>query len=677
MNRLNAPKSGLRFVCQIADLPETTFSVGEFALQEGLSELFTLNLTLVRQPNQNRFRPLPEINLASLLMQGVVFQVIQGETLQRKITGIISHADWAGTDGNKTLYSMTVRPSLWRLTLNQDSRIYHQQNVPAILNSLLKKHRVRADSKLYDPHQDREYVTQKRESDYAFFCRLAAEEGISFWFEDETLFFSDSHLGMTAGLPLAYNPQPETAHGLDAIYQVRLGVGMSPQRSFHKDNNPDNPRYHLSHMQSSEGFRDFGAQTPYTVFESYGRFQKDAAAKPFLKYRHEALDNQKQTGSGNSNCVKLMPGKIFEIKSHPHAPLNTRWQVVGISHHGRCPQALGHDGGDGTTLSNQFSFIDGLDDWRPPFHYKPLADGDETAMVVGPEGEEIFVNKDGAIKIHFHWNRYDKADDGASCWVRVAQGWNGNGFGFMAIPRIGQEVIISYLNGDIDRPIVTGCVYNGLNRPPLDLPAQKTRTTFKTKTHKGKGFNELRFDDAKGSEEVFIHAQKDMKTHILNDETCNIGHSRTHHIKNDAHLRIDNEYRVLAGKDISLSTGQKLHIKADDAFLTQSGNEIHLSSGAKVVIDAGSELTLQAAGHFLKIDAGGISSSAAINFGSGAPGSGSGWDGQLPDILDKLKQINVAQAAEAVLASPTEKICISCLMKAAEKGSAMVIRGQS
>ncbi|MCP9269523.1 type VI secretion system tip protein VgrG [Xenorhabdus sp. XENO-1] len=677
MKILNTSKSGLRFVCQIADLPETTFSVGEFALQEGLSELFTLNLTLVRQLNQNRFKPLPEIDLASLLMQGAVFQVMQGKMLQRKITGIISHADWAGTDGNKTLYSMTVRPSLWRLTLNQDSRIYHQQNVPTLLNSLLKKHRVLADYKLYDPHQDREYVTQKRESDYAFFCRLAAEEGISFWFEDETLFFSDSHLGMTADLPLVYNPQPETAHGLDAIYQVRLGVGMSPQRSFHKDNNPDNPRYHLSHMQSSEGFRDFGAQTPYTVFESYGRFQKDAAAKPFLKYRHEALDNQKQTGSGNSNCIKLMPGKIFEIKSHPHAPLNTRWQVVGVSHHGRCPQALGHDGGDGTTLSNQFSFIDGLDDWRPPFHYKPLADGDETAMVVGPEGEEIFVNKDGAIKIHFHWNRYDKADDGASCWVRVAQGWNGNGFGFMAIPRIGQEVVISYLNGDIDRPIVTGCVYNGLNRPPLDLPAEKTRTTFKTKTHKGKGFNELRFDDAKGSEEVFIHAQKDMKTHILNDETCNIGHNRTHHIKNDAHLRIDNEYRVLAGNDISLSTGQKLHIKADDALLTQSGNEIHLSSGAKVVIDAGSELTLQAAGHFLKIDAGGISSSAAINFGSGAPGSGSGWGGQLPDILDKLKQINVAQAAEAVLASPTEKICISCLMKAAEKGSAMVIRGQS
>ncbi len=263
-----------------------------------------------------------------------------------------------------------------------------------------------------------------------------------------------------------------------------------------------------------------------------------------------------------------------------------------------------------------------------------------------------------------------------SCRVRVAQGWNGNGFGFLATPRVGQEVIISYLNGDIDRPIITGCTYNGLNRPPLNLPAEKTRTTFRTKTHKGNGFNELRFEDENGSEEVFIHAQRDMNTLILNDETHNIGHNRTHHIKHDAHLRIDNEYRVQTGNDISLSTGQKLHIKADDALLTQSGNEIHLSSGAKVVIDAGSELTLQAAGHFLKIDAGGITSSAGINFGSGSPGSGSGWGGKLPDMLDKLKQTSVVQAEKA-LTAPLKEICLTCLMKAELNGTAMVIRGQS
>ncbi|PHM50737.1 type VI secretion system Vgr family protein [Xenorhabdus miraniensis] len=664
-------KSGLRFVCHIAGVPEDTFAVGEFSLQEGLSELFTLNLTLVRAGNANPFKPQAEIDLASLLMQEAVLQIFHGEAEQRKITGIISHADWTGTDGNKTLYTVTVRPACWRLTLNQDSRIYHQQNVPAILNSLLKKHRVKANSKLYDAHQDREYVTQKRESDYAFFCRLAAEEGVSFWFEDETVFFSDSHLGMTAGLPLLYQPQPETAHGTDTIYQVRLGVGMSPQRSLHKDFNPENPRYHLSHMQSSEGFRDFGSQTPYTVFESYGRFQKDAAAIPFLKYRQEALDNQKQTGSGSSNCIKLMPGKIFEIKSHPHTPLNTRWQVVGISHHGRCPQALGDSSGEGTTLSNQFSFISGLDDYRPPFHYKPLADGDETAIVVGPEGEEIFVNKDGAIKVHFHWNRYDPPDDGASCWVRVAQGWNGNGFGFMAIPRIGQEVIISYLNGDIDRPIVTGCVYNGLNRPPLDLPAEKTRTTFKTKTHKGKGFNELRFEDAKDREEIYLHGQKDLTAHIENDAYWHIKHdqksridnNRYHDIRADDHHQVAGSRKITTEGDVSHRIAGSQHIQTGDATVIDSGQEIHLKSGGKVVLEAAAEITLKVGGSFLKVTPGGILCSP-INVGQGSGGSGRGLALQLPEGVAPLPEVEfpahpycplLAQQDASPVIKPTKK----------------------
>ncbi|MEQ1977603.1 type VI secretion system tip protein TssI/VgrG [Xenorhabdus sp. SGI240] len=565
-------KSGLRFVCQIGGLPEGTFAVADFSLREGLSELFTLNLTLVQSLPGNPFIPKPEIDLTALLMQEAVLQIFHGMLEQRKITGIISHADWCGTDGNKILYTLTVRPSLWRLTLNQDSRIYHRQSVPDILKLLLKKHHVRADSKLEDAHQSREYITQKRESDYAFFCRLAAEEGISFWFEDEILFFSDSHLPMAADLTLTYNAQPETAHGIDTIYQVRLGVGMTPQRTINKDFNPERPFYALSHLESHPDYQAFGTLTPYTVYESYGRFQKDAEARPFVKYRHEALKNQMQSGNGQSNCIKLMPGQIFNIAAHPHTPLNTCWQIVGISHQGRCPQVLGDNGGEGTTLSNDFSFIDGYADWRPPFHYKPLADGDESATVVGPEGEEIFVNKDGAIKVHFHWNRYDKADDSASCWVRVAQGWNGNGFGFMAIPRIGQEVIVSYLNGDIDRPIVTGSVYNAVNRPPLDLPAAKTRTTFKTKTHKGEGFNELRFEDAKGSEEVFIHAQKDMKTTVLNNRETHVLASHSETVEKNQTINVFEHKEEDVGITHTHTVGESLAITVGDVIELRCGS---------------------------------------------------------------------------------------------------------
>ncbi len=165
-----------------------------------------------------------------------------------------------------------------------------------------------------------------------------------------------------------------------------------------------------------------------------------------------------------------------------------------------------------------------------------------------------------------------------------------------------------------------------------------------------------------------------MKTEILNDEMVNIAHNQTHHIRHDAHLRVDNEYRVLAQHDISVSTGQKLHIKADDALLVQSGNEIHLSSGAKIVIDAGSELTLLTAGHFIKIDVGGISSSAGINFASGTPGTGSGWGGKLPDMLDKLEQVS-AEISTPVSQEPLKEICLSCLMKAELEEAITVIRG--
>ncbi|KGA56498.1 Rhs element Vgr family protein [Proteus vulgaris] len=221
--------------------------------------------------------------------------------------------------------------------------------------------------------------------------------------------------------------------------------------------------------------------------------------------RYEQSQNYRQTGSASTNCFALMPGKVFTLTNHPSARMNSRWQVISVSHHGVQPSA-DNGGGEGTQLSNNVTFIPGTQEWRPPFHYKPLADGDELATVVGPEGEEIYTNEQGAVKVYFHWDRRGKPDHSGSCWLRVAQGWNGDGFGFMAIPRIGQEVIVSYLNGDIDRPIITGCTYNGRNALLLDLPKEKTRTTFRTKTHKGSGFNELRFEDAGGRKEVYLHA---------------------------------------------------------------------------------------------------------------------------------------------------------------------------
>uniref|UniRef100_UPI0036D92A65 type VI secretion system Vgr family protein n=1 Tax=Photorhabdus sp. RM322S TaxID=3342825 RepID=UPI0036D92A65 len=638
---------GLHFLCQITDLPEKTFAVAEFSLQEELSELFTLSLTLVSKR--------ADIDLESLLLQSVKFRVVFNGVEQRQVSGIIAQAVLGDTHTHRTVYYLTVRPALWRMNLNQDSRIYHRQSVPEILNSLLKKHYILADSQLNEFHYTREYVTQKRESDYDFLARLVAEEGLNFWFEDDKLFFSDSHLGMTANLPLVYNPQAELATEMNVINQVRLGVSMTPQRVIYKDRNPQNPAYRLTHRANVDP-RVMGQETLFSIFESYGRFQKDAEAKPFVQRRQQAVQNQRQSGSGQSNCFKLMPGKIFDLSEHPVDAMNTRWQIVTIHHYGKCPQALQETGGgSGTSLHNEFSFISGYKDWRALYRYKPLADGDEVATVVGPAGEEIYVNKEGCIRVHFHWDRYDKADENASCWVRFAQGWNGSGYGFMAVPRIGQEVIISYLNGDIDRPIVTGCTYNGLNRPPLDLPAEKTRTTFKTRTHKGDGFNELRFEDAKDQEEIYLHGQRDLTAHIQHDAYWHIKHDHKQRIDNNRYSEIHaDDHRKIAGSgkystdgDVSHRITGSQHLQTGEALIAESGQETHLKSGGKIVLEAASEITLKIGGHFIRLTPGGILTSPNLSVGQGAAGVGRGLSLQLPEGVEPLPDVK----------SPVKPIC--------------------
>lgn len=535
--------TGLVFTCQIGDLPKSTFQVTQFDLNEGLSALFTLSIHAVSEQRDIDFAN--QLGVASSLTVSR-----DGKTI-RTVQGLLASAEQGNTDGVKTWYQFVIRPEMWVMTLNQDSRIFQHKTVPQILQQLLDEAHIKYDNQFYQPelHQTRRYITQKRESAYAFWCRLAFEEGINFWFEEgPKLFYSDNHLGMTAGITLTYNPQAETDITDTTATTWRYTERLCSDVRIDKDYNPIRPSHPLS--QNTTG--DVHQQHP--VFESYGRFQEEAEAQPLNQLRYEQSQNYRQTGSASTNCFALMPGKVFTLTNHPSAKMNSRWQVISVSHHGVQPSA-DNGGGEGTQLSNNVTFIPGTQEWRPPFHYKPLADGDELATVVGPDSEEIYTNEQGAVKVYFHWDRRGKPDHSGSCWLRVAQGWNGDGFGFMAIPRIGQEVIVSYLNGDIDRPIITGCTYNGRNAPPLDLPKEKTRTTFRTKTHKGTGFNELRFEDAGGREEVYLHAQRDQNTHINhnkfqyigNDESHEVANNRKHEVCHNEFIRIVNEQTLNVG----------------------------------------------------------------------------------------------------------------------------------
>ncbi|HEJ9509866.1 TPA: type VI secretion system tip protein VgrG, partial [Proteus mirabilis] len=577
---MDSLESGLVFTCTIGGLSDDTFQVTEFNLTEGLSSLFSLSISAVSA--------LPFIDFQRHLGLASSLTVKRDGVLIRKVNGILAGAVQGNTDGVKTWYHFDIRPEMWVMTLNQDSRIFQHQSVPTILKTLLDEAHVKADCQFYreDLHPERLYTTQKRESAFDFWCRLAFEEGINFWFEEEQLFYSDEHMGMTAGIHLTYNPQADTDISDSTAMTWQYGEYLCVDETIHKDNNFVRPSYPLSHENKIEQ----GGQ--HSVFESYGRFQLDDEGRPLTQVRFEQLRNGSKVGQATTNCFALMPGKIFTLSQHPHQPMNDRWQVISVSHHGVQPLA-DNSGGEGTQLSNSVSFIPGTQEWRPPYRYKPTADGDEVATVVGPPGEEIYVNEYGAVKVHFHWDRRGSADHSASCWVRVAMGWSGNGYGFSAVPRIGTQVLVSYLNGDIDRPMITGCTYDGRNAPPIKFPENKTQTTFRSQTHKGEGFNELRFEDAGGKQEVFLHAQKDMNTRVLHDRTTHVLHDHVEVIENNQQMQVKGARTETIDKNNSETVGQHKKITVGKTLSINVGEVIELRCGASVLrMDNGGHVTI-------------------------------------------------------------------------------------
>lgn len=482
---------------------------------------------------------------------------------------------------------------------------------PAILKTLLDEAHVKSDCLFYREalHPERTYTTQKRESAYDFWCRLAFEEGINFWFEEDQMFYSDEHMGMTAGISLTYNPQANTDITDSTATTWQYGEYLCADQLIQKDNNYVRPSYPLMHQDQQAG----GGQ--HSVFESYGRFQLDAEGEPLTKARFEQLRSGSRVGNATTNCFALRPGKIFTLQNHPHAPMNNSWQVITVTHHGVQPLA-DNGGGEGTQLSNTVSFIPGREEWRPPHRYKPTADGDELATVVGPPGEEIYVNEYGAVKVHFHWDRYGKPDHSASCWVRVAMGWSGNGYGFSAVPRIGTVVQVSYLNGDIDRPIITGCTYDGRNAPPIRFPENKTRTTFRTQTHKGEGFNELRFEDEDGKQEVFIHAQKDMNTVVRDNRSTTVGAN---------HKEV-----ILQNQTVSVHGSQSTSVQSDQKNVV-FGNQQSIVDG-EVVIASAKGIRLISGTSVLQLSPSGRVTIACENFDFYASGSGQIATGEILDL---------------------------------------------
>ncbi|WP_089139814.1 type VI secretion system Vgr family protein [Vibrio rumoiensis] len=567
-----------------------------------------------------------------------------GEVVQR-INGIVRAFSIGETGHHHTFYQLTLVPEIERLSLRHNSRIFQSISTPDIIATLFKEMDIQNFAfALTRTPKLREFCMQYRETDLAFINRLAAEEGMVYHIEQSkgkhtVLFTDDSQLISSLDAPIPYNAMASGISSTPYINTFTKTTQFEVSEAHSGDYSFKKPQYTFA-QQAVGSDMDYQRDT-YQHFDFPGRFKDDATGKAFNQLRLDSLRREAHTAKGTSNEPQLQTGAKFDMQDHSDDSFNQSWLIIASHHQGDQPQALEESAGSKpTTYANQFEAIPADKTWRLPQMTKPQVDGPMTAYVVGPEGEEIFCDEYGRVRLHFPWDRYSNGDEHSSCWVQVSQGWAGSQYGMIAIPRIGHEVIVSFLNGDPDQPIVTGRAFNAQNIPPYTLPDNKTKTVWRSETHQGEGFNEISFEDQADREQVYLHAQKDFKAEVQNDAITDINHDQHltvendqfTQIKNNHNVTIEGESRTKVSKNQTVIVDGDLQIKSDSTIIKDAANEVHLKAGQKIVLEAAGELTIKAGGSFVKVDAAGVHLvGAGININSGGSvGSGSGFGGSMP-----------------------------------------------
>ncbi len=626
---------------------EHDFKVLEFRGREAISQPYRFDLELVSER--------PDLDLESLLhrpaflafapdgsgVHGLVHQAAQGESGQRL-----------------TRYSLTLVPQLAYLAHRTNQRIFQHLTVPQIVARVLEEHGIQADAYRFGlgpvVYPPREYCVQYDESDLHFIQRLCEEEGIHYHFQHgasgHVLVFGDDQTVFPRLAATAYQQDSGLVADQSVIKRFGLRLETRTSRVTRRDYDFEKPRLSMEAAFHS----DF--QPALEDYDYPGRFTERVRGKHLSQRALERYRHDYELAEGESDQPRLASGHFLPLGEHPRSDWNQLWLLTEVLHEGKQPQVLEESvlelpspsgrGAGGEGPFDNTDFTQGYRNhftatpWDIPFrpalkHPKPKVLGSQTAVVTGPAGEEIHCDEYGRVRVQFHWDREAQADDKTSCWLRVSSSWAGDRYGGIAIPRVGMEVLVTFLEGDPDQPLVTGCLYHKEHQVTYDLPANKTRTVFKTLSSPGGGgYNELRIEDRKGQEQIYLHAQRDWDENIEHDQKIRVGHERHDtveansysELKAEEHLIVAGDRKVEIKPDDHLTVGQTQHIKLGTAQLTRAGREVHLKAGQKMVIEAGVELTLKAGGTFIKLDPGGITVSgplARINAG-GAPGKGSG-----------------------------------------------------
>jgi len=541
--------------------------------REAMSELFHFGVDLACQDS--------EIDLDGIVGQAAQLQIhyLDGA---RELNGIISRFEQGHVGETFTAYYAELVPSVWLLTQRYDSRIFQEQSVPDIIQAVLKNSGATSRFALKGSHAPREYCVQYRETDWNFIMRLMEEVGIFCQWEHrdgkDILVIADApgvHVPIDGTPDVLFREPTGLVEAEEFIYQFRSAQQIRPGKITHTDYNFKTPALDMFKDQSAR------RNPELEVYDYPGLYPDQGTGGTLARARLEALQSPRLSAVGESTCRRMIPGFKFTMQEHRRESFNQEYLLTSVRH--TASQPLGQDETGGRFhYSNSFVAIPASVPYRPPrVTPKPVVEGTQTAVVTGPAGEEIYTDEYGRIKVQFHWDREGKKDDKSSCWIRVAHPWAGPSWGSMFIPRVGFEVAVQFLEGDPDRPLVIGSVYNAQNMPPYPLDAQKNKSTIKSNSTKGGGgSNELRFDDTKGSEEVYQHAQKDLTIRTENDKNQSTGHDETLKIGNDRSKDVGNNETTKIGKDRTEEVGANETIKIGTDRTEEVGANEKIKIGA-------------------------------------------------------------------------------------------------
>jgi type VI secretion system secreted protein VgrG len=558
-----------------------------FEAEERLSAPFEVEVTAVPRRGV-------DVDAAALVGEPACLVVQLGDGSARFFDGLVRRVKaWEeGKDEDRHRVRLTIVPRLWRLGKVVRSRIFQELSVPEIVKKVLDEGGVEHRLALSAQYPKRTYCVQYRESDLEFASRLLEEEGIFYFFEHaqgaHTMVLGDApgaHAPLVGEARVRFHEKSLQATGEEHVDELAASLEVRTGKVTLRDFDFVRPAADLTSAQEAEG-----PDAELELYEYPGGYLDTSAGGGRARVRLEAERARAATAAGSSTCRRFVPGASFELFDHPSAGVDGEYVLVAVEHRGAQPEILAaaaaRPAGEQEGYRNRFTCLRSEVPFRPERRTpRPAIPGAQTAIVVGPAGEEIHTDEHGRVKVQFHWDREGRRDDRSSCWIRVAQSWAGAGWGALYLPRIGQEVVVEFLEGDPDRPLVTGSVYNGANPPPVALPSEKTKSTLKSASSPGSnGANELRFEDAAGEEEVYLHAQKDLNVVVENDQATRVGRNQSLTVQQDRSRVVNGNQSLQVAKDDTRTIGgmQALNVGVNRTT-TVGGNHTETVGGDQSV----------------------------------------------------------------------------------------------